>query len=70
MADDNEEARAVTGRPNDIPVRDPEPAPLGGNTTFADRAKARGKGRKAVDSADVEDKSVGSSERKSTRGRR
>ena len=70
MADDTE-ARAVTGRANDIPVRDPEPAPLGGNTTFAQRAKARaGKGTKAVDSGDVEDKSVGRSERKSTRGRR
>lgn len=68
MAD---EARAVTGRPNDIPVRDPEPAPLGGNSTFAERAKSRtGKGAKAVASGDVEDKSVGSSERKSTRGRR
>lgn len=68
---DNEEARAVTGRPNDIPVRDPEPAPLGGNSTFSERAKARsGRGAKAVDQGDVEDKSVGSSERKSARGRR
>lgn len=53
------EAVAVTGRPND---------PVPPNTTFADRAKERG--AKAVDSADVEDKAVGRSERKSTKGRR
>lgn len=62
MADDNE-AVAITGRPNDTPIREPEDAPLGGNSNFASRAKARGAGRKAVDSDDVEveDKSVGSS---------
>lgn len=70
MADTDEEVRAVTGRPNDTPVRDPEPAPLGGNTTFAQRAKARGVTAKQVDPADVEDKSIGSAERKSQRGRR
>lgn len=59
MADDNE-AVAVTGRPNDTPIRDPEPAPLGGNTTFAQRAEARG-GSKVVKSDEVEDKSVRSS---------
>jgi len=70
MADTDEEARAVTGRPNDIPVRDPEPAPLGGNTTFADRARARGVTRKVVEADEVEDKSIGSSDRKSIKGRR
>lgn len=66
MAD---EVKAVTGRPNDTPIRDPEPAPLGGNTTFADRAKARGAKAKAVKVADVEDKAVGSG-RASTKGQR
>lgn len=59
MADD--EVKAVTGRPNDTPVRDPEPAPLGGNTTFADRAKARGVKAKAVEKSAVEDKSLSGS---------
>jgi hypothetical protein len=57
MADDTE-AKAVTGRPNDIPVRDPEPAPLGGNSRFADRAKARGVKAKAVEGDDAENKAV------------
>ncbi len=57
MADDTE-VRAVTGRPNDTPVREPEPAPLGGNTTFADRARGRGARGKAVKAAVVEDKAV------------
>lgn len=63
-------AQAVTGRTNDTPVRSPEEAPLGGNSTFGSRGKAGAKGAKAVDSGDAEDKSVGRSERKSTRGRR
>ncbi len=67
--EDDTETRAVTGRPNDIPVRDPEQAPLGGNTTFSARAKSRGVKAKAVAPDDVEDKAVGTSERKSTRPR-
>lgn len=46
--------RAVTDRPNDL-VKDKVT-----NTTFGQRAKARG-GAKSVDSADVEDKAVSSS---------
>lgn len=57
-------AQAVTGRPNDTPVREDEPAPLGGNSTFASRAKSRQPARtKAVQEA--EDKAVKSSRRKS-----
>jgi hypothetical protein len=57
MADDNE-ARAVTGRPNDIPIREEEQAPLGGNSTFASRAAARGVKAKAVEKGEAEDKAV------------
>lgn len=69
-ATEENEAAPVTGRPNDTPVRDPEPAPLGGNTTFAERAKVRGVGGKQVNSDAVEDKSIGAAERKSDKGRR
>lgn len=64
MAED--EAVAVTGRPNDIPVREAEDAPLGGNSTFASRAKARS-GAKAVRSGDTEDKAVTSASTKRRR---
>lgn len=63
-----EEAEAVTGRPNDIPIKEPEPAPLGGNSTFADRAKARQKQDvKQVDADEAEDKAVS---RASTKARK
>ena len=58
------EQQAVTGRPNDLVEGKVK------NSSFADRAKARGANKKAVDSGDVEDKAVGRSERKSTKGRR
>lgn len=41
--ENNDDVVAVTGRPNDIPIEDPQPAPLGGNSTFAERARAAGK---------------------------
>lgn len=52
------EQEAVTGRPNDLVAGKVT------NTSFADRAKARAKGSKAVVAGDTEDKAVGSSERK------
>lgn len=71
MADDKKtdenEAVAVTGRPNDIPIRDAEPAPLGGNSTFADRAKANAAEAKKAQTKQVaaaENKSVDSAESK------
>lgn len=63
-AGDPAEQTAVTGRPNDL-VKDKVT-----NTNFADRAKARGANKKAVDSGDAENKAVGKSERKFTKGRR
>lgn len=70
MAEENEdEAVAVTGRPNDIPIRDAEPAPLGGNSTFAERAKAAKRNTKAVtaEEDEAENKSVTSASKKTTR---
>lgn len=66
-----EEAQAVTGRPNDTPIRDPEPAPLGGNSTLASRARTRQKDEKTkqVDESDAEDKAVTSAATK-TRARK
>lgn len=73
MAEENEtvkvgaeEAQAVTGRPNDVPIREPEQAPLGGNSTLASRAAARKQvGRKQVDAeSNTEDKSVSSASTK------
>ena len=59
-AEENE-ATAVTGSPI---------KPHQSNSTFTSRREARlGRGKKAVDSDDVEDKAVGKSERKS-KGRR
>ena len=56
-------AQAVTGRPNDTPVREDESAPLGGNSTFASRAQARQPVRtKAVE--DAENKAVKASKRR------
>lgn len=73
MADENQgadEAQAVTGRPNDIPIRDPEPAPLGGNSTLTSRAKARQSAdRKKVAADDAEDKSVQSAQTKSRKSK-
>lgn len=58
-------AQAVTGRPNDTPVREDEPAPLGGNSTFASRARARKPAdRKAVEETSAENKAVRSSRKK------
>lgn len=61
MADENE---AVTGRPNDIPIREPEDAPLGGNSTFASRAKARQQDSKQTKAEDAEDKAISSASTK------
>ena len=58
------EQPAVTGRPNDLVEGKVK------NSSFADRAKARSKASKAVDSGDVEDKAVGRAQRKSTKARR
>lgn len=58
------EAEAVTGRPNDIPIEEPQSAPLGGNSSFADRAKANKVQAKQVSAA--ENKSVDSAESKTT----
>lgn len=69
--DDENEAVAVTGRPNDIPIRDPEPAPLGGNTTFSDRAKAAKKATASTKQVDEgENKAVTSASTKSRRARK
>lgn len=70
VAPEKEPQPAVTGRPNDTPVDDPAPAPLGGNSTFADRAKQRQKDdKKQVDADAAEDKQVTSAATK-TRGRK
>ena len=45
-------AQAVTGRPNDTPIRDDEDAPLGGNSTFGSRSKERSPRSKAVQEAE------------------
>lgn len=65
-----EEQPTVTGRPNDTPIDDPQPAPLGGNTTFADRAKAQTTTAKQVDAEQAEDKAVTSAATKSKRARK
>lgn len=51
-----EEAEAVTGRANDTPVDEPAPAPLGGNSTFAERAAARNKQQTQAESKAEEKK--------------
>lgn len=60
MADEKTTAdavQAVTGRSNDTPVREPEDAPLGGNSTFASRAAARSD-KKAIQGDGTENKAV------------
>lgn len=52
-----DEQTAVTARPNDTPLRGVD-KPAVPNSSFADRAKARAAGSKAVDSADAENKAV------------
>lgn len=66
-AGDPEPQPAVTGRPNDIPIDEAAPAPLGGNSTFADRARAQ-RGEKRV--ADGENKAVSSAATKSRKARK
>lgn len=64
VAGEPEEGQAVTGRPNDIPLDDPAPAPLGGNSSFSDRAKANKPKAKQVGAEQVEDKAVKSAKTK------
>jgi hypothetical protein len=62
-----DEQPAVTGRQNDIPIRDPEDRPdVLRNSTLADRAKARTSGR-SKQIADAENKAVQSGTTKSRR---
>jgi hypothetical protein len=65
QAGDPEEAEAVTGRPNDLPITEQKPALA--NTTMADRKRATS--RKAISPAEAENKAVGAAETK-TAGRR
>lgn len=48
-AEEAEETERLIGsaRPNDIPIEEPGEAPLGGNSTFASRAKAQNRRVKA-----------------------
>lgn len=60
-----EEQEAVTGRPNDTPLRGEETHAVP-NSTLAERAKARTKAAtKQVDAGQTEDKAVASSQTKS-----
>jgi hypothetical protein len=54
--DDTDEAVAVTGRPNDLPIVEHEPALA--NSTFGSRATGRGAEGKAVDGVQAENKAV------------
>ena len=64
MGDGENDAVAVTGRANDLPIVERDPALP--NTTFAERAKARaGASRKKVDGDDAEDKAVSRASTKS-----
>jgi hypothetical protein len=58
------EAVAVTGRPNDIPIDPPEEAPLGGNSTFADRARGNASKVASKQVVSAEDKAVKADESK------
>lgn len=60
MGDGANDAVAVTGRPNDLPIEEPEPALP--NTTFAERARRQKPGAKRVDSDSAENKALSSSE--------
>lgn len=65
-----EEAQAVTGRPNDNPITEPQDAPNGGNSTLASRAKARKADAKQVQPEAAEDKAVTSAATKAPRARK
>jgi hypothetical protein len=70
MADDKnqaDEAEAVTGRPNDIPIQEPQDAPLGGNSTLASRAAANKADAKKVDADSGENKAVTGASTKAAR---